>query len=69
MKKWDEIKEVSKSGYNGTVIHFYSDEKGINQAYVISQGSHDSEDWEYNFTGLFLGLQGSQYIRHKNSSG
>lgn len=28
---------------------------------IISEGSADNEDWSYNFFGLFLGIDDSQY--------
>ncbi|TSB45729.1 DUF6792 domain-containing protein [Alkalicoccobacillus porphyridii] len=48
------------SSYDGTAIHFLNEEKGIDQLYIISQGSNDSGDWSYNGYGLFLGRDASQ---------
>lgn len=56
------------SGFDGTAIHFYDEEKGINQAYIITRGSEASEkdtwkplDWFYNTFGIFVGQDKSQY--------
>ncbi|MBN8208899.1 hypothetical protein JI666_09095 [Bacillus sp. NTK071] len=43
-----------ESGYNGTAISLTND-KGLNEIYLISQGTTDDIDWEYNFTGIFAG--------------
>ncbi|WP_257351524.1 DUF6792 domain-containing protein [Pseudalkalibacillus decolorationis] len=48
------------SGYDGTAIHFQN-ENGINQVYIISEGSADVKDWGYNLIGIFAGKDGSQY--------
>ncbi|MEC0286943.1 hypothetical protein P8777_12520 [Bacillus subtilis] len=36
-------------------------ENQIDQLHIISEGSADNEDWSYNFFGLFLGIDNSQY--------
>ncbi len=54
------------SGYDGTAIHFSSKESGVNEVYVISQGSKDALDWEYNIKAMFAGKDSSQAIAVKN---
>ncbi|MBP3038227.1 hypothetical protein J9303_01755 [Bacillaceae bacterium Marseille-Q3522] len=64
-----EIKEGKDSGFDGTVIHFYDPEKGINQSYTITRGSEAGEDngkgppldWLYNGFGIFTGSIRDQY--------
>ncbi|MFC4024366.1 DUF6792 domain-containing protein [Oceanobacillus longus] len=48
------------TGYNGTAIHFFSDELEINEVYIISQGTQDITDWEYNVKAMFAGIDYSQ---------
>ncbi|TDL30936.1 hypothetical protein E2R51_16570 [Jeotgalibacillus sp. S-D1] len=49
------------SGYNGTAIHFRSNERvSMDQIYIISQGSNDINDWYYNISSLFGGDQAYQ---------
>ena len=43
-----------ESGYNGTAISLTND-NGLNEIYLISQGTTDAIDWEYNITGIFAG--------------
>ncbi|OAT72323.1 DUF6792 domain-containing protein [Parageobacillus thermoglucosidasius] len=66
----DDFKDFSHidSGFDGTAIHFYDEEKRINQAYIITRGSEVSEkdtwkplDWFYNTFGIFVGKDKSQY--------
>ena len=66
----DDFKDFSHidSGFDGTAIHFYDEEKGINQLYTITRGSEASEkdtwkplDWTYNVFGIFVGQNRSQY--------
>lgn len=52
---------VKSSGYDGTAIYIQDKNHGTNQLQIISQGSADNEDWGYNFLGLFLGMDDSQY--------
>jgi hypothetical protein len=59
---------INDSGFDGTIIHFYDKEKGINQMYTIVRGSEIQEkdisrplDWAYNFFGIFVGQNRSQY--------
>ena len=49
-----------QSSYNGTAIHFYSEENKIDQLYIISQGSQGFEDWEYNLKAMVAGIEVSQ---------
>ncbi|PLR75556.1 hypothetical protein CU633_20470 [Bacillus sp. V3-13] len=65
-----ELKRLGKdSGFDGTVIHFYDPEKGINFAYTITRGSElredkgtgDPHDWIYNGLGIFVGKIQNQY--------
>jgi hypothetical protein len=66
----DDFKDFSHidSGFDGTAIHFYDEEKGINQLYTITRGSEAPEkdtwkplDWTYNVFGIFVGQNRSQY--------
>lgn len=50
-----------ESGYDGTAIHIIDTKKHIDQLHIISEGSADNKDWSYNFFGLFLGIDHSQY--------
>ncbi|WLR61489.1 DUF6792 domain-containing protein [Guptibacillus hwajinpoensis] len=43
------------SGYDGTAIHFTSEEYNINEVYVISQGSQGNDDWKYNIKAMLAG--------------
>lgn len=36
--------ENDDSGYEGTAIHFHSEENDIDEMYVVSQGTQDGED-------------------------
>ncbi|NBJ71423.1 MULTISPECIES: DUF6792 domain-containing protein [Clostridia] len=54
------------SGYDGTAIHFSSKESGVNEVYVISQGSKDALDWEYNIKAMFAGKDSSQALAVNN---
>lgn len=44
-----------KSGYNGTAISLTNSETGTNELYLISQGTTNGTDWEYNLKGIFAG--------------
>ena len=65
----DEFIEDSDSyGFDGTIIHFFDEVKGINQAYTITRGSEKYEekswkpsDWIYNLMGIFVGKNAGQY--------
>lgn len=46
-----------KSGYDGAAIHFYSDKNDVNEVYVISQGTQDMVDWDYNIKSMFAGIE------------
>ncbi|MDG5473133.1 hypothetical protein P6709_15375 [Jeotgalibacillus sp. ET6] len=52
--------EGDKSGYDGTAIHFYSEKQNIDQIYIISQGSTDRTDWNYNVGSIFAGTRATQ---------
>ncbi|APH66325.1 DUF6792 domain-containing protein [Bacillus sp. LR_5] len=52
---------IRESGYDGTAIYIKDDKQHINQLHIISEGSADNKDWSYNFFGLFLGIDDSQY--------
>ncbi len=55
-----ENPRIKDTGYDGTAVHFYSEKEGINELYVISQGTQDMKDWEYNLKAMFAGLEYSQ---------
>ncbi|WP_405100053.1 DUF6792 domain-containing protein [Oceanobacillus sp. FSL H7-0719] len=52
-----ENPDIKDTGYDGTAVHFYSEKGGINELYVISQGTQDMKDWEYNLKAMFAGLE------------
>ena len=56
--KSSDAKSLKKdeSGYDGTAIYFKTEEHEENQLYIISQGSQQQEDWEYNFKAMLAGL-------------
>lgn len=66
----DFRKDGRDSGFDGTVIHFYDRDKGINQSYTITRGSESAEsggaedgqplDWMYNGLGIFTGKVNDQ---------
>ncbi|WP_300379795.1 DUF6792 domain-containing protein, partial [Clostridium sp.] len=69
--KSDDYKTGRKdSGFDGTVIHFFDSLKGINQSYMISRGTENTEshgkadliarDWVYNALGIFTGKVNDQ---------
>src|SRR5699024_8250315 len=43
------------SGYDGTAIHFCDEKYGINEVYIVSQGSQDGVDWSYNIESMLAG--------------
>ncbi|MEK3806758.1 DUF6792 domain-containing protein [Bacillus sp. FSL H8-0547] len=73
MEEFDDLKKEGKdSGFDGTAIHFYDAEKGINQTYIITRGSENAEklkkeesgsplDWIYNSLGIYAGKETNQY--------
>ncbi|MFY0761254.1 DUF6792 domain-containing protein [Metabacillus dongyingensis] len=77
LKEFKELKNEGKdSGFDGTAIHFYDAEKGINQTYVITRGSENGErldneekggplDWIYNSLGIYAGKESNQYREAK----
>src|SRR5690625_1232476 len=48
------------SGYEGTAIHFHSKENNIDEVYVISQGTQDAEEREYNIKAMLAGQDVTQ---------
>ncbi|MES9688699.1 DUF6792 domain-containing protein, partial [Bacillus sp. JJ353] len=59
LKKTDY--SIKNSGYDGTAIYIKDKKHHTNQLQIISEGSADNGDWLYNFFGLFLGMDDSQY--------
>ncbi|WP_420976188.1 DUF6792 domain-containing protein [Bacillus vallismortis] len=55
------VHQNEESGYDGTAIHITDKKHEVNQLHIISEGSADNKDWTYNFFGLFLGMDDSQY--------
>ncbi|MDA1476812.1 DUF6792 domain-containing protein [Bacillus changyiensis] len=52
---------IKNSGYDGTAIHIKDKKHDTDQLQVISQGSQEDRDWEYNFFGLFVGIDDREY--------
>ncbi|MCY8857834.1 DUF6792 domain-containing protein [Bacillus atrophaeus] len=62
IKKKNNIdKSIKESGYDGTAIFIKDQKNHVKQLHIISEGSADTGDWSYNFFGLFLGIDNSQY--------
>ncbi|MBA4536979.1 hypothetical protein H1Z61_07425 [Bacillus aquiflavi] len=69
----EAIKKIKKdgkdSGFDGSIIHFYNPEKGINQSYTITRGTEGSEDNGsgdaldpmYDLLGIYNGKIRDQY--------
>src|SRR5699024_5979802 len=57
--KAPDLKE-DDSGYQGTAVHFQSEEQSIDEVYVISQGTDDIQDWEYNSNAMLAGKDAEQ---------
>ncbi|WP_339191618.1 DUF6792 domain-containing protein [Bacillus sp. FSL K6-1003] len=57
----DLVSQNKDSGYDGTAIHVTDKKHDVNELHIISEGSADNKDWTYNFFGLFLGMDDSQY--------
>ncbi|HLS08452.1 DUF6792 domain-containing protein [Lentibacillus sp.] len=55
-----ELNIGNESGYDGTAIHFQSEENNIDEVYVISQGTQDANDWKYNIKAMLAGQDASQ---------
>lgn len=55
-----EVLKDDHSGYDGSAIHFISKDNNINEVYIVSKGSQDWADWNYNIQGLFAGMDYSQ---------
>ncbi|MFJ5770916.1 DUF6792 domain-containing protein [Psychrobacillus sp. NPDC093180] len=49
-----------QSGYDGTAIYFQTEGKENDQLYILSQGSQQSKDWEYNMNAMLAGQDASQ---------
>lgn len=49
-----------KSGYDGTAIYFKTEGKENDQLYILSQGSQQAKDWEYNMNAMLAGQDASQ---------
>ncbi len=67
-KDYEEELDIGKNGFDGTIIHFYDKNKGINEVYSITRGSEAVEentnrpdDWMYNLFGIFIGQNTEQY--------
>ncbi|WP_272031313.1 DUF6792 domain-containing protein [Oceanobacillus kimchii] len=56
--------EVQQSGYDGTAIYINKGE--TEEVYVISQGTQDIQDWEYNLKAMFAGQSSDQAIATNN---
>ncbi|MDA7025264.1 hypothetical protein PJ311_01415 [Bacillus sp. CLL-7-23] len=52
---------IKNSGYDGTAIYIKDKKHDTDQLQIISQGSQEDRDWEYNFFGLFIGVDDSEY--------
>ncbi|GAB3804261.1 DUF6792 domain-containing protein [Virgibacillus kimchii] len=50
------------SGYDGTAIYLSNEENRMEELYVISQGTQDLVDWDYNVKSMFAGLDYSQAL-------
>ncbi|TXC92671.1 hypothetical protein FS935_00205 [Metabacillus litoralis] len=68
----DILKEHRKtnidSGFDGTIIHFQSEDKKLNQSITITRGSELGEkdtwrpiDWSYNLIGIYVGGTDNQF--------
>ena len=49
-----------QSGYDGTAIFFNSKGHENDQLYIVSQGSQQAKDWEYNMNAMLAGQDASQ---------
>lgn len=49
-----------QSGYDGTAIYFKTEGKENDQLYILSQGSQQAKDWEYNMNAMLAGQDTSQ---------
>ena len=59
---------IGSNGFDGTIIHFFNKELGVNQVYSIARGSEMKEeenwrpeDWMYNTFGIFVGQNNGQF--------
>lgn len=51
---------INKSSYDGTA--FYINNGKTEEVYVISQGTQDIDDWEYNLKAMFAGQSSEQAV-------
>ncbi|GGA40881.1 DUF6792 domain-containing protein [Psychrobacillus lasiicapitis] len=49
-----------ESGYDGTAVYFKTEGKDNDQLYILSQGSQQAKDWEYNMNAMLAGQDASQ---------
>ena len=49
-----------QSGYDGTAIYFKTEGKENDQLYILSQGSQQAKDWEYNMNAMLAGQDATQ---------
>ncbi|WP_336883188.1 DUF6792 domain-containing protein [Priestia koreensis] len=59
-KNVDKVNNKIPSSYDGRSIHFYDPNIGLNQLYIVSQGTTDKKDWTYNLKAIFAGEDISQ---------
>jgi len=67
-KDYEQVLNIGKYGFDGTIIHFFDETTKTNQVYSIARGSEMSEeidwrpqDWLYNIMGIFVGGSKVQY--------
>lgn len=61
--KSSELSNVNNtvpSSYDGTAIQFYSKQQDINEVYIVSQGTTDTDDWLYNIRAMQVGKDTNQ---------
>ncbi|MGG3234755.1 DUF6792 domain-containing protein [Priestia flexa] len=58
--EFDRVNKYNNSSYDGTAIHIYSKEQDVNEMYVVSQGTTDTDDWLYNLRAMQAGIDTSQ---------
>lgn len=66
-KDCEEVLNIGKYGFDGSIIHFFDEATKMNQIYSIARGSEMSEeedwrpqDWLYNIMGIFVGGNSTQ---------
>ncbi|WP_289889602.1 DUF6792 domain-containing protein [Virgibacillus pantothenticus] len=55
-----EARVGEQSGYDGIAIYLDAKENKKDEVYVVSQGSTDIKDWDYNIKAMFVGKEYSQ---------